>query len=283
MRNFFRTIASKAYWQFVLFSRTGAESVFAIFGGVYLVVEVLDFFRIYTRDEYASWAFIPFLVVSVIGSIVLRPPTKSVTVKMPGGDGTIEVRVADLFDVSGAVMVSTNTNFEADVAGGKIAPDSLQGQFTAKYFTGNQTELIQQIEEGKTGLEGDPPYPIGTTIPVTTHGKTFYFTAMANLNQQGNASTTREYVKHALDRLWTHVRNSGELQELGVPVIGTGRGRLRISRKTMIGIIADSFEKASEDGKITDHLIITVPPADADRFGVNLYDIKDYLNHLLHS
>lgn len=283
MRNFFRTITSKAYWQFVLFSRTGAESVFAIFGGIYIVVEVLDFFRIYTRDEYASWAFIPFLSLSIIGSIVLRPPTKSVTVKMPGGDGAIEVRVADIFDVSGAVMVSTNTNFEADVAGGKIAPDSLQGQFTAKYFPGNQTELIQQIEQRKTTLEGDAPYPIGTTIPVTTHGKAFYFTAMANLNEQGNASTTREYVKRALDGLWTHVRHSGELQELGVPVVGTGRGRLRISRKTMIGIIADSFEKASEDGKITDHLVIAVPPSDADRFGVNLYDIKDYLNHLLHS
>lgn len=283
VRNFFNTITSKAYWQFVLFSRTGAASVFAIFGGIYLVVEVLDFFKIYTRDEYGSWAFLVFLGVAIIGSIVLRPPTKSVVVNMPGGDGSIEVRVADIFDVSGAVMVSTNTNFEADVAGGKIAPDSLQGQFTGKYFTGNQTELIEQIDEGKEALEGEVPYPIGTTIPVTTHGKAFYFTAMANLNEQGNASTTREYVKRALDGLWRHVRESGELQELAVPVIGTGRGRLRISRKTMIGVIADSFEKASEEGKITDRLIIVIPPSDAERFGVNLYDIKDYLNHLLHS
>lgn len=283
MKNFINTIMSRAYWQFVLFSRTGAESVLAIFGGIYLIVEILDFFKVYTRDEYGSWAFIGFLLVAVILSIALRPPTKSITVKMPGGDGSIEVRIADLFDVSGAVMVSTNTNFEVDVAGGMIAPDSLQGQFTGKYFTGNQTELMEQIQEGVAALEDAPPYPIGTTVPVTTHGKAFYFTAMADLNEQGNAATTREYVKQALDGLWRHVREAGELQELGVPVIGTGRGRLRISRKTMIGVIGDSFVKASEDGKITDKLIIVVPPVDAERFEVNLYDIKDYLNHLLHS
>lgn len=283
MRNFFSTITSKAYWQFVLFSRAGFESVFAIFGGVYLIIEVLDFFQIYTRDEYGSWAFLVVLVIAIVGSIVLRPPTKSMSVKMPSGDGLIEVRVADIFDVSGAVMVSTNTNFEANVADGKIASDSLQGQFTGKFFTGNQTELIQQIQEGIAALEGGPPFPIGTTIPITTHGKVFYFTAMAGLNDQGNASTTREYVKRALNGLWTHVRESGELQELAVPVVGTGRGRLRISRKAMIGIIADSFVKASEEGKITDKLVIVVPPSDAERFEVNLYYIKDYLNHILHS
>lgn len=283
MRNFINTITSKAYWQFVLFSRTGAESVFAIFGGIYLVVEVLDFFKVYTRDEYGAWAFLAFLGLAIVGSIFLRPPTKSVSVKMPNGDGSIEVRVADIFDVSGAVMVSTNTNFEADVAGGKIAPDSLQGQFTGKYFTGNQTELINQINEGVAALEGSAPYPIGTTIPVTTHGKTFYFTAMANLNEAGNASTTQEYIKQALDGLWNYVRESGELQELAVPVIGTGRGRLRISRKSVIGVIAESFVKAAQEGKVTDQLVIIVPPSDADRFGVNLYDVKDYLNHLLYS
>ncbi len=283
MRNFINTITSKAYWQFVIFSRMGAESVFAIFGGIYLVVEVLDFFKVYTRDEYGAWAFVAFLALAIVGSILLRPPTKSVSVKMPNGDGSIEVRVADIFDVSGAVMVSTNTDFEADVAGGKIAPDSLQGQFTGKYFTGNQTELIEQINEGAAALEGSAPYPIGTTIPVTTHGKTFYFTAMANLHEAGNASTTREYIKQALDGLWNYVRRSGELQELAVPVIGTGRGRLRISRKNVIGLIADSFVKATEEGKVTDQLVIVVPPNDADRFGVNLYDVKDYLNHLLYS
>lgn len=283
MKYFLDTILSKAYWQYVLFSRAGFESVLAIFGLFYLLVESLDFFRVYTRDQYASYAFLIFFALSIVASILIRRPIKSILIPISSYDFSVEVRIADLFDVGGAIMISTNTKFEADVAGGKIAPDSLQGQFTARYFTGNQNELIAKINNGLSKLSGTAPFPMGTTVPVTTHGKTFYFTAMADLNEQGNASTTLEDVKQALDGLWRHVRDAGELQELAVPAIGTGRGRLKQSRKRMIAVIAESFMKVSEINKFTEKLVIVIRPEDASNFGVNLYDIKDHLNQVLNS
>lgn len=281
MKNFIDTITSKAYWQFVLLSRSGLRSVFAILGGVYLVVEILDFFKIYTRSEYGAWAFVAFMILSIVLAVSFKRPIKSVSVTLPGRDGSIEVRIGDIFDASGAVMVSTNTVFEADVAGGKIATDSLQGQFTARYFTGNQNELIAAICEELKLIEGHGPYPVGTTVPVTTHGKTFYLTAMARLNDKGNAETTLYEIKEALDGLWAHVRESGELQELVVPVIGTGRGRLGTSRRKMIGVIVESYVKATASSKIADKLVVVVRPSDAERFSVNLYDIKDYIKYLV--
>ena len=122
---------------------------------------------------------------------------------------------------------------------------------------------------------------MGTTVPIDTHGKTFYMTVMAELNEKGNASTTLPNVKTALKGLWQHVRESGELQELAIPVIGTGRGRLRTPRKKVIAVVAESFTKASLDGKITDRLVIVVSSGDAAQFQVNLYEIKDYLDHEL--
>jgi len=264
-------------------SRSGAESVLAIFGGIWLVVSTLDFFKIYTRDQYAAFAFLIFLVLSVIGSIILRRPIKSISLDFPQQDFIVEVRIADLFDVTGAVMISTNTIFEADVAGGRIAPDSLQGQFTARYFTGSQDKLLDQIQEELEKIPGSTPYPIGTTIPVTTHGKTFYFTAMAELNEQGNAQSTIDEVKESLDGLWHYVHEAGELQELAIPIVGTGRGRLKLSRKKMISLIAESFVKISSQKKFTDRLVIVVRPEDACRFAVNLYDIRDNLMHILKS
>lgn len=278
---FLDTVMSKAYWQYVLFSWTGLESVLSIFGFFYLFVGALDFFKIYTRDEYASYAFLIFLALSIVASVFLRRPLNTIKIDFPKHDFIVEVRITDLFTVSGAVMISTNTKFEADVAGGKIAPDSLQGQFTALYFTGNQTELISKINEGLRKIGGGSPYPMGTTIPITTHGKTFYFTTMADLNEQGNAFTTIDNIREALDGLWNHVREAGELQELAVPVIGTGRGRLQLSRKKMITLIAESFVKASEQNKFTDKLVIVIRPEDSYNFGVNLYDIKDNLKQVL--
>jgi len=122
---------------------------------------------------------------------------------------------------------------------------------------------------------------MGTAVPVNTHGKTFYFVAMAELNEQGTASTTPRSVEKAMAGLWRYVRESGELQELVVPVIGTARGRLEIPRKKMIEKIAESFVNASLDSKFTDRLVIMVHPEDAKRFQINLYDIKDHLNHVL--
>jgi len=283
MRFFFDSITSKSYWQYVLMSRSGAESVLAIFGGFWLIVSALDFFKIYTRDQYASYAFLVFLVLSIVCSIVLRRPIRSVCLNFPQQDFTIEVRVADIFDVTGAVVVSTNTTFEADVAAGKISPDSLQGQFTARYYTGSQAELIGQIQNGLTNTPGTSPYQMGTTVPIVTHGKSFYLTAMAEISEQGNARSTLNDITSALDGLWRFVGDAGELQELAIPVIGTGRGRVKISRKKMISIIAESFVRASSKAKFTERLIIVVRPQDAANFSVNLYDIRDNLLHTLKS
>lgn len=280
MKYFFNSITSKAYWRYI-FSQSGLKSILAIFGLIWLIIESLDFFNVYTRDQYGSYAFFIFIAVSTVISILLRRPIKSISIPFPEYDFCVEVRIADLFDVNGATMISSNTVFEADVAGGKISVDSLQGQFTAKYYTGNQSKLIKEINQKLKSIDSSPPYPMGTTIPIHTHGKTFYFTAMAEIGENGNASSSITDIKNALDGLWNYVRTSGELQELAVPVVGTGRGRLKTSRKKMIAIIAESFVKASTMDKFTDKLIITIRPEDVDSFGINLYDIKDHLKHEL--
>lgn len=280
MKYFFNSITSRAYWRYI-FSFDGFKSILAIFGTFWLVIETLDFFQVYTRDRYGSYAFIIFIVLSVLISILIKRPIKSITIPFREHDFSIEVRIADLFDISGASMISSNTMFEADVAGGKIAVDSLQGQFTAKYFTGNQNELIKKIDEELKASKKTAPYPMGTTIPIHTHGKTFYFTAMAEIGEGGNASSNISDIKTALNGLWDYVRVSGELQELAVPVVGTGRGRIKISRKKMIALIAESFVKASIRDKFSDNLIIAIRPEDAQNFGINLYEIKDHLIHVI--
>jgi len=282
MKYFFNSFTSKAYWQYI-FSLTGIKSILSIFGFCWLIMETLDFFKIYTRDQYASYSFFIFLIISIIISISIRRPIRSISIAFPKYDFSIEVRIVNLFDLNGATMISTNTDFEADVASGKIATTSLQGQFTARYFLGNQAELIRQIKSALKKANKTSPYPMGTTIPINTHGKTFYFTAMATLGDGGNASTTIPDIKSALDGLWEYIRENGELQELVVPIIGTGRGRIKLSRKKMIALIAESFVKASEERKFTEKLIITIRPEDSINFKINLYEIKDHLTQVLKS
>lgn len=278
-RYFGQSIRTWAYWRYALVSRAGGASFLAAFGALNLFVQALDFFDLYTRAKYAPYAFWVFLILSAVVAIAFRRPITSVSIKLPGRDIGIEVRIGDLFEATGAVVVSSNTVFEADVANGKIALGSLQGQFTKEYFPGDQRELLDAIEEALTAVDGGAPYPMGTVVPIHTHGKTFYFTAMAELNEKGNAKTTVRDVQKALAGLWEHVQESGELQELAIPVIGTGRGRVRRDRKRMIGKIAESFIDASRDGKVSEKLVIVVHPDDAKEFEINLWEIKSFLDH----
>lgn len=253
----------------------------AIYGAIYLLVESLDFFKVYTKSEYSSYGFLIFVVISGCLAIISRRPIRHVSVKLPQKDVCVEVRIGDLFDVTGAIMISTNTIFECDVAGGKIDPNSLQGQFTARYFTGNQNILISCVADELKKIPGGPIYPMGTVVPVTTNGKTFYFTAMATLNENGNAASTQSDVERALSGLWSYVCQAGALQELAVPVVGTGRGRIGTSRDKMIEVISESFANAISGGVFTGRLIIVVHPGDASNFQLNLYEIKDRLRHIL--
>lgn len=281
MRYAWETFTSLAYWRYVLLSTQGIASILAYFGAIYLIVEALDFFQVYTRDKYGSAAFAIILVISILLSVGARRPIKTTTITFPNKDYSIEVRIGDLFDAAGAVMISTNTNFEADVAGGAIAPNSLQGQFTGRYYVGNQNALIDNIRAVLAEHEGEPPYPLGTVVPITTHGKTFYFLAMADLNAHGNAYSSEHGVQRALKGLWEFVREQGELQEIAVPVIGTGRGRLQVPKRKMVEQIASSFVEASSEGKISDRLVIVIREEDAKGAEYNLWDIKDHLKRSL--
>lgn len=67
-----------------------------------------------------------------------------------------------------------------------------------------------------------------------------------------------------------------------VPLMGTGRGRIEMPRKPMIERIAQSFANASRDKIFSNKLVIIVHPSDVEKFGINLFEVKDYLSQSLH-
>ena len=125
-------------------------------------------------------------------------------------------------------------------------------------------------------------YPIGTVARVKAHGRTFYFVAMSRLNNEGTAGTTLREVEDALTSLWDFILTHGELRDLSVPLMGTGRGRTGFPRKKMAERIANSFAEGSKDQIFSNRLSIVIRPEDAENFGVNLYQIRDYLVQGLH-
>lgn len=291
MRFFLKSIATFSFWRYALFSPAALGKLFATVGVLYLFMELLDFLGIYTHDLYSRYAIVPLLLFSAGYVVVTRRPITRVSYKLPNKDYRIEVRIGDLFEGNADVIVSANTTFDTSMADGLIATDSVQGQVAVRFFGSNTAVIDGQLDQELADVpfeeRPDAPgkkreYPIGTVARVRADGRTFYFVAMARLNANGTASSTLREVEDALDVLWAYITEFGELKDLAIPLIGTGRGRIGFPRKKMVERIAQSFADGSKERIFSNRLTIAVQPQDAENFGVNLYEIRDYLAQSLH-
>ena len=291
MKYFFKSIATYSFWRYALLSGEALAKLLATVGALYLFMEILDFLGIYTKNRYSGYAIFPMIAFAIIYVVVTRRPITRVSYKVPGRDYVVEVRIGDIFAGTNDVVVSTNTTFDTSMANGLIATDSLQGQVATRFFQSNTDEIDKQLHADLVGANGTPradapgknvEYPIGTVARVKGHGRTFYFLAMSRLNAQGTASTSIREVEDALSSLWSFILTHGELKNLSVPLMGTGRGRTGYPRKKMSERMAQSFADGSKDRVFSNRLSIVIRPEDAENFGVNLYQIRDYLVQGLH-
>jgi hypothetical protein len=291
MGYFFRSLGTRAFWRYALLSPAGASRVFAAVGVTWTFIELLDFVGIYERANYGKLALFPILGVGILFAALRVRPVSRITYKVPSRDLTIEVRIGDLLDAVGAVVISSSTTFDTDIASGIISPNSLQGQFTGKYFSNNTAALDAALSDALAGVVGSTTqktfgktveFPVGTVAPVSTHGNDYYFLAMSKFNAQQNAYSTPQMIEESLTSLWDFVRSRGELRPLSFPLLGTGRGRIGIPRKKMIELIAQSFVSYSTTNQIAPKLLIYIHPSDAENYEINLFEIRDYLSNSIH-
>lgn len=291
MNYFLRSIATLSFWRYALISTQALAKVFAAVGFQYAIMEMADFFSIYTKDKYSHYAIVAMVAFAIIWVVASRRPITRFTYKVPRRDFAIKVRIGDLFDGNNDVVVSTNTTFDTDMASGLIDTDSIQGQVATRFFNANTVEIDRQLGLELAKAQGtirtdalgkQTEYPIGTVARVKSHNRTFYFVAMSRLNAQGTAGATPREIDDALEATWNFIRTSGSIRDLSIPLMGTGRGRTGVPRKKMVERIAQSFADGSKNQVFSNRLSIVIRSQDADNFGVNLYEIRDYLVQGLH-
>ena len=217
-------------------------------------------------------------------------PILSVRCRLQGRDVWMEIRVDDIFNVDGAIVVSTNSTFETRISDGSISRQSLQGQYTEKYYKDREHDLARDLRASLRDVEpfplrddqprDQPEYRIGTVATIRTGGRTAYMVAVATLDEHGTARSSRDSIVQALARLWHHIGQRGELEPLVVPVVGTGRSRVPIQREEMIREILDSFVAACSEKRFCDELVVVISREDYHKYQIDLPELGSYLHHL---
>lgn len=109
------------------------------------------------------------IFISLLISVLILAPRDSIDVDYPKQHTSVRVQVGDLFDEADAdLVIGFSDCFDTDISDGTIiAPGSVQGQFTKKFYNGDGERLLDDLEKalaeirtsGKAHYETDGPNP----------------------------------------------------------------------------------------------------------------------------
>ncbi len=261
-----------------------AIAVLTSFGALWVCVEILSFF--FKSSPFVDWVarnWWAFLVAGV--AIGVFRTTRPIGATISDTDIRVEIRVGNLFSrrFDGALVVGSNATFDTSIEDGSIAPDSVQGQFTKRYFRDSVGDLDQRLgtslapvalrcthtRAGKAFGKCDE-YDLGTMAKVEAVGKTAYFVAISRLNENKVAESNLSEYLDALPVMWEGIRSRGGQDAIVCPVLGTGYSRLPLNRMNAIRVLVRSFVAAAREGKLAERLTVVVAPRDVAHLDLGL-------------
>lgn len=264
------------------------SSLLGAFGLLWLCVEAGSFFspKLAAVLQALWWVF---LLSGVLLGFLRAWPRTFVRSRVANTDTWMEIRVCDLFSVKGGLVIASNTTFDTSIEDGTISEDSVQGQFTQR-VAHSVVELDNQIAASlaETRFESRAEskhygkvreYPIGTVASVTFSGIRGYLVAIASLNADRVASTSRERVLSALPFLWEFIRSKGTFEPLCCPILGSGFSRLNTPREELVREIIKSFVASTRVGRFCEQLTIVISPEDFRQHRIDLPALGRFLEH----
>ena len=264
--------------------------LFVSFGVMWSGTEIVSFFSD-DAELFLSTKGVWFLTLGLLVACFLSWPKTVFGYQLKDRDITIEIRIADAFEVSGDLVVPINTTFDTDLDGRIPKAHSIQGEFTRQYYDSAVHHLDLDINaalDKENYSYEEPPekkcgkkrrYPIGTIIQLEKSGRLFYLVANTHINDDGVASTTIENLKESLAELWYYISEKGSKGNVVIPLLGTGKARLGDKREDIFLEIIRSFIASCSSGTYCDKLIVAIHPPDVTKHRIDLNYLQDFLEY----
>jgi hypothetical protein len=274
-----------------LFSVKGLSALLSSMGALYTVLKCVDYFHLAHQSDVQKFWWM-FLALGIVGAMWICRPKLKVSCKLKDRDVVVQIAIGNLFAFPGAIVVGTNSTFDAEISRRLISERSIQGQFTREYY-GDHTLL--DIELGRaleaSGIPAEQlsgprlgkarRYPLGTVVRVNPKNRTGYFLAITHINDHGVASNASfEDLKQALGKLWVFIGEQGLKEPVAIPVLGSGFARLPQSRQVIIREIIKSFIAACAEKTFCDGVTIVLAANDVRSHQVDFEALGDYLRHV---
>lgn len=261
---------------------------FATYGALWLLISIADYFA--KDSSGVKWVHAHFGLFLLLGVAVIlwrcRPRT-TICMPLKDRDVSITLAIGDVFSFQGALVIGSNSTF--DVSRKVISRESIQGQFTAKYYAGEEqleTEVAAQLRdvpcEDLVGrrLGKCLRYPIGSVVTLKPKERTGYLLAISHMNEHGTSEGSFDLLKQALVELWVYLGSRGERKAIVIPVLGSRFGRLKESRSVIVQEIIKSFVVACSERTFCEDLTIVLNERDVREKHIDFDSLGEYLKHV---
>jgi hypothetical protein len=267
-----------------------AEKFFSVWGVICAIYEIEDVAVSTTivKDILRNY-FLIILIGSMIYAFVSTKKTLNYTATIKDTGIKVSLSIGSLFLAkTNSFVISTNTTFDTKMDNEFISRTSVQGQFQLKYFKNNLQSLDRLLAEGLEGVlsvhinrktSKCEQYPVGTVSKVNYKKKHYYFTAIADVNEEGQTvNTSIENVKKCMLGTWESISQKGHIEDLAIPVIGTGRAGIpNLSIEKAIMEMIYSIVDYSRSKKISNHFYIRIHPSDIKKNNIDMDKLNDFL------
>lgn len=271
---FFRNLSAK-----FVFKRT-----LEVFGSLFLLFEVLVFFNeqsLAIRLKSFWWIFLLFgLLVIILTSL----PKLKYVFKDENKDFILKIVIGSIWNQKGTIVIPVNNKFDFINNGMTKGNTSVIQQLIKNNFQNNHQRLQtfidpylqNEIYEKKKIDPDSGVYPFGTTLKVDIENRDYYLVCTSKLNEMDRSSTSISELRESLNGFWSYLSQNGVKDDLVLPIIGSGRGRIKMPRRELIKEIANSYYQFDSSIAFCNSLTICIYENDLDKL-FYFDELKHYL------
>ena len=255
--------------------------------GIFTVISaVADFFpalaklSAFLKHPYILWVT---FFISIIYALVKNKPPTSFIFKIKNRDTEIELRVDDLFKIKDPLVIPINSEFDVYLNGSVQGSKSLQSKMTSEYFEGDKNKLRKKIKNELrksiyTSQKDGNRYKLGTTVYLSSlnEERKIYLLANSHKINAGRVEVTPTDFYATLPEFWSFVGAHCPKENIAMPLIGTGNGRLTIPREDVYKEIVRSFISSCAGKNCCSKLIVVIHESDIDKFNIDIEDLVDF-------
>ncbi|MBN1969623.1 MAG: hypothetical protein JXR48_18685 [Candidatus Delongbacteria bacterium] len=259
-------------------------NLFSAFGLLWLIVEIVDYFGTTATSEKIKSFWWLFGLLGLGYAICKLIPKKKFTFKVPNRDANVNIISKDIFKIKGSLLITINNKFLVNQDGALLKVNSILSQFVKKNYQ-SKPELLQAEINSKLQSDfynsykiSEHEYKIGTTVLITVENVNYYLFVNTKLNAQNKSYCDKNMFEESLNELWVYLSECASKENFIIPLIGTGNGRLLLSREKVFKEIVLSFISSLSSKNYADSLTICIHPTDLKRHDLDLTKFAEFTN-----